>query len=177
MATRLARVSRGVRPSPAHALVSSVPSSPQSRWSTLPESIPPQPPPNLLAHMRPLLRLRHYRDQTEKTSIYWSKRFIFFHEQRQPRELGKAEVEPFLTALAVDRHVSAATHNQALHALLFLSREVLAQELGWLDNLVPANARSAYRPCSRDQRCAAYSGRFRVSRGSSSICCTERGYD
>jgi site-specific recombinase XerD len=52
--------------------------------------------------------------------------------------MGKAEVEQFLTALAVDRHVSAATQNQALHALLFLYREVLVQELGWLDNIVPA---------------------------------------
>ena len=52
--------------------------------------------------------------------------------------MGKAEVERFLTALAVDRHVSAATQNQALHALLFLYREVLAQELGWLNDMVPA---------------------------------------
>jgi integron integrase len=52
--------------------------------------------------------------------------------------MGKEEVEQFLTSLAVDRHVSAATQNQALHALLFLYREVLAQELGWLDNIIPA---------------------------------------
>ena len=52
--------------------------------------------------------------------------------------MSKEEVEQFLTALAVDRHVSAATQNQALHALLFLYRDVLAQELGWLDNIVPA---------------------------------------
>ena len=52
--------------------------------------------------------------------------------------MGKEEVEQFLTALAVDRHVSAATQSQALHALLFLYRAVLTQELGWLDHLVPA---------------------------------------
>lgn len=52
--------------------------------------------------------------------------------------MGKEEVERFLTALAVDRHVSAATQNQALHAILSLYREVLAQELAWLDNIVPA---------------------------------------
>ena len=52
--------------------------------------------------------------------------------------MGKEEVECFLTSLAVDRQVSAATQNQALHALLFLYRDVLAQEMGWLDNMIPA---------------------------------------
>jgi integron integrase len=52
--------------------------------------------------------------------------------------MGKEEVEQFLSSLAVERDVSAATQNQALHALLFLYRHVLAQELGWLDDVVPA---------------------------------------
>jgi integrase len=95
-------------------------------------------PPKLLDQVRHLLRFRHYSYQTEKTYVYWIKRFIFFHRQRHPREMGKEEVEQFLTVLAVDQHVSAATQNQALHALLFLYREVLGRELGWLDNMVPA---------------------------------------
>ena len=44
---------------------------------------------------------------------------------RRPREMGEAEVEAFLTMLAIERDVSASTHNQALSALLFLYREVL----------------------------------------------------
>jgi hypothetical protein len=52
--------------------------------------------------------------------------------------MGKEEVGQFLSALAVERQVSASTQNQALCALLFLYREVLGQEFGWLDNLVPA---------------------------------------
>lgn len=94
--------------------------------------------PKLLDQVRAAIRLRHYSLRTEQTYVHWIKRFIFFHEKRHPREMGKEKVEQFLTALAVDRHVSAATQNQALHALLFLYREVLAQELGWLDNIVPA---------------------------------------
>ncbi|MGE0826701.1 MAG: integron integrase [Candidatus Binatia bacterium] len=94
--------------------------------------------PKLLDHVRHVLRFRHYSYQTEKTYIHWIKRFILFHQKRHPAVMGKAEVEQFLTALAVDRHVSAATQNQALHALLFLYREVLRQELSWLDNVVPA---------------------------------------
>jgi len=110
-------------------------------------SPPPLPPPadlaaarkpKLLEQVRHVIRFRHYSYQTEKTYIHWIKRFIFFHQKRHPSAMGKEEVEQFLTALAVDRHVSAATQNQALHALLFLYRAVLTQELGWLDNIVPA---------------------------------------
>jgi integron integrase len=94
--------------------------------------------PKLFDQVRHILRFRHYSYQTEKIYIYWIKRFIFFHHKRHPREMGKEEVEQFLTSLAVDQHVSAATQNQALHALLFLYRAVLTQELGWLTDIVPA---------------------------------------
>lgn len=96
------------------------------------------PKPKLLDQVRHVLRFRHYSYQTEKTYVHWIKRFIFFHHKRHPREMGKAEVERFLTALAVERHVSAATQNQALNALLFLYRNVLALELGWLNDIVHA---------------------------------------
>jgi integron integrase len=39
--------------------------------------------------------------------------------------MGAAEIEAFLTYLAVDRHVAPSTQNQALSALLFLYRQVL----------------------------------------------------
>lgn len=54
---------------------------------------------------------------------------------RHPREMGASEVEAFLTHLATDRKVSASTHNQALSAILFLYREVLAIELPWLNGI------------------------------------------
>jgi integron integrase len=94
--------------------------------------------PKLLDRVRQLLRFQHYSYRTEQTYVHWIKRFIFFHKKRHPAQMGKEEVELFLTSLAVDRHVSAGTQNQALHALLFLYREVLAQELGWLNDIVPA---------------------------------------
>ena len=94
--------------------------------------------PKLLDQVRHIIRFRHYSYQTEKTYVHWIKRFIFFHQKRHPIDMGKEEVEQFHTSLAVDRHVSAATQNQALHALLFLYREVLAQELGWLNDIIPA---------------------------------------
>jgi integron integrase len=61
------------------------------------------------------------------------KRFVFFHGKRHPRDLGAAEVEQFLTDLAVRGHVAASTQNQALNALVFLYSQVLGIELGRLD--------------------------------------------
>jgi integron integrase len=61
-----------------------------------------------------------------------------FHHKKHPKEMGAAEVEAFLTHLAVDGLVSASTQNQALSALLFLYKEVLMIDLPWLDNVVRA---------------------------------------
>ncbi|MDZ4097439.1 MAG: integron integrase, partial [Methylophilaceae bacterium] len=62
-----------------------------------------------------------------------------FHGKRHPRDMGAKDVEAFLTHLAVKRHVSASTQNQAKSALLYLYREVLEIELPWLDNVTQAN--------------------------------------
>src|SRR5262249_55664788 len=60
------------------------------------------------------------------------------HGKRHPLEMGGDEVSKFLTSLAVDGQVAASTQNQALSALLFLYRDVLEQELPWLDGVVRA---------------------------------------
>lgn len=70
--------------------------------------------------------------------MQWIKRFILFHGKRHPQEMGAAEVEAFLTHLAVTGKVSASTQNQALSALLFLYKEVLSIDLPWLDKVVRA---------------------------------------
>lgn len=86
--------------------------------------------------MRDRIRVKHYSIRTEKTYLAWIRRFILFHGKRHPNEMGKAEVEAFLTHLAVDRHVAASTQNQALNAVLFLYKEVLGIELPWMDDVV-----------------------------------------
>lgn len=88
--------------------------------------------------VRDRLRLKHYSLRTEMAYSGWIKRYIFFHGKRHPAVMGKNEVEAFLTSLAVERNVSAATQNQALSALLFLYREVLGIELPWLDDVTRA---------------------------------------
>ena len=68
----------------------------------------------------------------------WIKRFIFFHNVRHPAEMAEAEINAFLTHLAVKEKVSASTQNQALSALLFLYRHVLNREIGDLSEVIRA---------------------------------------
>lgn len=92
----------------------------------------------LLARVRQALRLRHYSRRTEEVYVGWVRRFVRFCGLRHPRALGAAEVSAFLSSLAVERAVSAATQNQALAALLFLYGTVLGARVGWLGELVRA---------------------------------------
>ena len=104
--------------------------------------LPPAPaanqPPKLLNRLRDHLRTRHYSIRTETTYVDWARRFILFHDKRHPQEMGSAEVEAFLTHLAVDRQVSASTQNQAKAAILYLYKQVLGVDLPWLGDVVQA---------------------------------------
>jgi len=91
--------------------------------------------PKLLDQVRGKIRLKHYSIRTEQAYVDWIRRFILFFGKRHPRDLGAAEVEQFLTHLAVEGNVAASTQSQAKSALLFLYREVLDNELPWLDNV------------------------------------------
>lgn len=94
--------------------------------------------PRLLQQVRERLRTLHYSCRTEQQYVFWIRRFILFHGKRHPAGLGEAEVSAFLTHLAVDRGVAAATQSQALAAVLFLYRKVLQIELPWLDGIARA---------------------------------------
>jgi integron integrase len=87
---------------------------------------------------RERMRTRHLALRTEQAYLQWMRRYVKFHNRRHPRDMGPAEVEAFLTHLAVDGLVGASTQNQALQALLFLYRQVLGVELPWLDNVTRA---------------------------------------
>ena len=75
------------------------------------------------------IRLKHYACSTEKTFVYWAKRFVLYQDKRHPLEMGEKEISGFLTYLAVEENVAASTQNQALSALLLLYREVLRKDL------------------------------------------------
>lgn len=95
-------------------------------------------PPKLLDQVRDRVRLKHYSLRTELAYLGWIKRYIIFHNKRHPAEMGKLELESFLTSLAVERNVSASTLTQALSALLFLYKEVLALDFPWLEGVTRA---------------------------------------
>lgn len=97
-----------------------------------------RPAPRLFEEVRRVLRLKHYSLRTEEVYLGWIRRFVLANGRRHPRELGAAEVEQFLSALAVQGKVAASTQNQALSALLFLYREVLGLQLPWLEGVVRA---------------------------------------
>ena len=83
-------------------------------------------------------RTEHYAYRTEETYLYWIKRYISFNGNRHPRELGVAEIQQFLSDLAIKFRVSASTQNQALSAILFLYKKVLCIELPWMEEIVRA---------------------------------------
>ena len=75
--------------------------------------------------LREVLRYHHYAIRTEEADVKWILQFIRFNGKRHPQELGKTEIEAFLSHLAVSRRVAASTQNQAFNAILFLYRQVL----------------------------------------------------
>jgi len=91
--------------------------------------------PKLLDQVRDTIRRKHYSIRTEQAYIDWIKRFIIYHGKRHPREMAEEEIADFLTHLARDLNVAASTQNQALSALLFLYKEVLRHEIGWLEKV------------------------------------------
>src|SRR5690606_37632547 len=94
--------------------------------------------PRLLAEVRARLRVKHYSMRTEQAYLYWIRRYIRAMGRRHPRELDGTAVSAFLSQLATRDQVAASTQNQALSALLFLYREVLAIKLPWMEDVVRA---------------------------------------
>ena len=75
-----------------------------------------RPPAKLLGRVRYLIRVKGYSFRTEQSYVDWDRRFILFHNKRHPQDMGKDEIEAYLTHLAVNRHVFPSTQNQAFNA-------------------------------------------------------------
>ena len=86
-------------------------------------------PPKLLDIVRNKIRLKHYSIRTEEAYVSWITRYIYFHNKRHPKDMGRKEIEAFLTDLAVKGNISASTQNQAFSALLFLYKMVLNKDV------------------------------------------------
>jgi integron integrase len=95
----------------------------------------------LLDEVRDLMRLRHYSIHTERSYCDWIKPYVHFHAMSSREDLheGEAKIEAFLTHLAVQGKVAPSTQNQAMNALVFLYKKVLAQPLDQEINAVRAS--------------------------------------
>lgn len=91
--------------------------------------------PKLLDQVRLSLRSNRYSRKTEEAYIKWIKDFIIFNNKRHPNELDKSHIEKYLTWLAVTRKVSSSTQGQALCAIVYLYKNVLKNEFGWLEEV------------------------------------------
>ncbi len=89
----------------------------------------------LLDSLREKIRMKNYSRKTADAYVTWSRRYILFYNKKHPREMGKAEIEAYLSYLANSCKVSASTQNQCFHALHFLYREVLGISLAHVDGL------------------------------------------
>ena len=92
----------------------------------------------IMDRVRNTVRALHYSRKTEQAYCYWIRFFIRYHRLRHPTDMGAQEISQFLTWLAVERRVSAATQNQAFNAIVFLYRKVLDIQLDHIDNVVRA---------------------------------------
>jgi integron integrase len=95
-------------------------------------------PKRLLDQVRDHIRIRHLSISTEEAYCGWIRRYILFHKKKHPKDMGKHQIEAFLSHLATHRNVAASTQNQAFNALLFLYRYVLEMELDGTINSVRA---------------------------------------
>lgn len=93
----------------------------------------------LLDQVSEVMRYYHYSKRSEESYVRWIKQFILFNDKRHPSELGKPEIERFLSHLVINRNVSASTQSQALNAIVFLYRKVL--DLPVADDLAPVRSK------------------------------------
>ena len=81
------------------------------------------------------MRAAHYSKSTEESYVSWIKRFILFNNKRHPNDLGAEEIKQFINNLSISHNVSSATQNQALQGVLYLYKNILQKEVGWIDEI------------------------------------------
>ena len=89
----------------------------------------------LLDKLKTEIRTRHYSSKTEAAYTNWIKRFIPFHNKRHPKEMGAVEIKSFVDNLVTNHHFSSSTQNQALQGILFLYKNILNRDVGWIEDI------------------------------------------
>ena len=89
----------------------------------------------LLEKVSTEIKARHYSRKTEQAYTGWIKRFILFHNKKHPSEMGAEEIKAYLNNLANKHNVSASTQNQALQGILYLYKNILNKDVGWIEDI------------------------------------------
>lgn len=89
----------------------------------------------LLDSIKQAIRRKNYSPRTAETYADWARSFILFHKKRHPSEMGKAEIEAYLSYLANTRHLSASSRNQCHYALKFMYSKVLGIQIDDIQGL------------------------------------------
>jgi integron integrase len=84
------------------------------------------------------IRRRNYSIRTEHAYVGWTRRYVAFHGNRHPAQMGAEEIAEYLNHLALNLEVSPSTQSQALSALVFLYEQVLGQQVGTITGLIAA---------------------------------------
>lgn len=100
---------------------------------------------HIYADLYAAIKVRNYSPKTHRSYASWIRKFQAFTASKSPASLSSDDVRLFLTNLAVKHKVSASTQNQALSALLFMFRNILKEDPGYLQDVVWAK-RSRYIP-------------------------------
>ncbi len=95
--------------------------------------------PKLLEEVRITLWENRYSLKTEKCYVNWIKRFILFNKKRHQKELGSEEIKAFINNLVINHHVSSSTQNQALQGILYLYKNILQKDVGWIEDIKRAS--------------------------------------
>ncbi len=97
----------------------------------------------LMDKVREVLRYYHYAIRTEESYVKWILSFIRFHNKKHPKDLGKEEIEAFLSDMALNKNYSASSQNIAMNAIVFLYKKVL--NLPVADNISAARSKKPVR--------------------------------
>lgn len=98
--------------------------------------------PKLLDRVKRILKSERYSKSTVELYTRWIKDYIIFNQKEHPLNLGKDHIEKYLSHLAVDRKVAQSTQNQALCAIVYLYKNVLEKEFGWLEDVKRATRKA-----------------------------------
>ena len=109
----------------------------------------------MLDRMRDALRVHNFSAHTEKAYLYWVQSYLTYYNGSDLTEMGLPELKVFLKYLSQDRLASARTLDQAMHAILYLYRNVMRIDASWLEQYIEERAAKGHKNVLGPAECQA----------------------